>query len=126
MAYLLLLLHISFSCSNHEMELTRTLFYLLCTCQIFGLMQYKEIIEYVHILSETKFNSIRIDNLNKHVIKDLISYYPIVLQKSNKSQELNKFTLCLNFCDFEIDNLDQYLLKKNILIVKLSTNTEEK
>ena len=89
-------------------------------------MQYKEIVEYIYILSETKFNYIRIETLNKNVIKDLISYYPVELQKSNKSQELNRFTFCFNFSDFEIDNLDQYVLKKNILIVKLSTNTEEK
>ena len=108
------------------MKLTQVLFFLLCTNQSFGFMLDREIIKYVDILSETKFNYIRIETLNKNVIKDLISYYPVELQKSNKSQELNRFTFCFNFSDFEIDNLDQYVLKKNILIVKLSTNTEEK
>ena len=114
------------SYSKHEMELTRTIFFLCYTYQIFGLLSDKEIIEYVQLLSETKIDYVRVDNLDKAVIKGLITYYRIEFQKSNKSQELNTITFCTSFCDNGIDHLNEYLLQKNILIINLTPQNEEK
>ena len=108
------------------MELTRTLYLLCCASQIFGLLSEKEIIEKVILLSETQFDYIRLENLNKTVVKALISHFRIELKRSNISQELNSITFCANLCETGINHLEQYLLQKNILIIELNSQNEEK
>ena len=104
------------------MELTRTIFVLNLACQVFCFLSEKQIIDKVQLLSETQFNFIHVETLNKILVKKLIPTYQIYLHKSNHSQYHN--TIIFN--KTEVNDLEQYILSKKILIVEMKSHNQEK
>ena len=105
------------------MELTRTIFvFLSCACQVFCFLSEKQIIDKVQLLSETQFNFIHVETLNKILVKKLIPTYQIYLHKSNHSQ----YYSTIIFNKTEVNDLEQYILSKKILIVEMKSHNQEK